>query len=472
MVDALRARNLGCYGYGKPTSPNIDRLAASGVLLEQAYSTTNVTDVSITTILSGKYPPSHGILYHRVHSEEEVQRFTATGTRLLPQMLQAMGYRTMAIDWLGEWLVWGYDYYSGSLVERPPNPSHHPGQLERIARLLLWRTPHRLARVARRVLNRPGKPDAACRTFGDAMRVSQRATELMRQNSNQKFFLFVHFWDTHFPYHPGSVPLGRFYGDIALLRESVASIPNEAKRRKLQALQWDVRRASAAYDASISYVDQAIGKLLQAVAELGLEDKTLVVLTADHGESLAEHGIYFDHHGLYNELIHVPLILRHPRLPGGKRVSGLVQHTDIVPSLCEIIGRAPEADIDGLSFLPLIRGEAQELRGFVYAMETFSQEKSGIATHKYKYMRAPTEAGGLCRLCSTVHGGIEELYDLQSDPAESRNIASQSPEVAAHLRETLTTYESCLRDKRERAHIRRTIAKLKAQGEARVPPGQ
>ena len=102
VVDALRARNLSCYGYSMKTSPNIDELAKEGVLFEDAYCCINTTDPSLTTIFSGKHPSSHGILSHGVQiTTEEVREFNKTGTILLPEILKSQGYTTIAIDWLG-----------------------------------------------------------------------------------------------------------------------------------------------------------------------------------------------------------------------------------------------------------------------------------------------------------------------------------------------------------------------------------
>lgn len=113
IIDALRVKNLSCYGYEKEVSPNIDDLATQGILFADVYSCINTTDPSLTTIFSGRYPLSHGILGHGARvTVEEINQFNSFGIQLLPEILKSHGYTTLAVDWLGRWHKRGYDYYS------------------------------------------------------------------------------------------------------------------------------------------------------------------------------------------------------------------------------------------------------------------------------------------------------------------------------------------------------------------------
>ena len=115
VIDALRPKNLGCYGYQKNISPNIDEISTEGLLFRDAYSTTNATDPSLTTIFSGRFCRSHGIMKHgALLQSEEVQNYLKT-VPTLPEILKHNGYKTFAIDWLGRWHTKGFDYYSGIL---------------------------------------------------------------------------------------------------------------------------------------------------------------------------------------------------------------------------------------------------------------------------------------------------------------------------------------------------------------------
>ena len=118
LSDALRARNLQCYGYARNVSPNIDTLAKSGVLLSQAFSCATVTDPSLTTIFSGRYQRAHGIMKHGINRKEDIEKFNEGGTRLLPEILKSRNYTTLAVDWLGRWHKRGYDCYTGLSKKR------------------------------------------------------------------------------------------------------------------------------------------------------------------------------------------------------------------------------------------------------------------------------------------------------------------------------------------------------------------
>ena len=187
LADALRARNLGCYGYSKPTSQNIDRLATEGVVFENAFSCAINTTPSLTSIFSGRFPLSHGITRVDLGSQAlrlSLQRLNRSGTVLLPEILKSHGYRTLAVDWLGRWHKRGYDYYSGITSKRYPKALSLASKLNELTRL---------ARLPFRLFNIP-------KIRGDF--VTQEAVELIQKVHGERFFLFVHYWDTHTPYDP------------------------------------------------------------------------------------------------------------------------------------------------------------------------------------------------------------------------------------------------------------------------------
>jgi arylsulfatase A-like enzyme len=180
-------------------------------------------------------------------------------------------------------------------------------------------------------------------------------------------------------------------------------------------------------------VDEQLGRLRDWMEHRGILDDTVVVLTSDHGESLTEHEIYFDHHGLYEVNTQVPLILRYPGgLPSGRGVGGFVQHVDLVPTLLELCGvEEDSARYDGRSLLPAVESGRSE-RPFAYSEESYVQPKRAIRTDRYRYITA-TDGEGYCRYCHTVHRGAEELYDLVEDPDEEHNLATEQPDLAGKL---------------------------------------
>jgi arylsulfatase len=468
IIDAVRARNVGAYGYDKPTTPNIDKIAQQGVLFRNAYSCINYTDSSLTSIFSGIYPLGHGILRHGGGLEdEEVKAFIQSGIKLLPEILRSEGYSTIALDWMGRWHRRGYDYYSGIVDVKLARP---------INRVLKAIAPHKsllslragLILLRRRILS----------TTYTAEFTTDRAIGRIKENRKKPFFLFIHYWDVHQGY---TVPKGYSrpfrhmdYSEIPRHTEKVGrlySISDKGLRSlgaKLLSRTKTVREQTAEYDGAITYVDGEIGRLMEALKEHGIADQTLVIITSDHGESLTEHGIYFDHHGLYEVSIHVPLIMRYPEvLPGGKAIEGFVQHVDLVPTILDLVDiKRPAEDFDGESLLPLVR-TGKELRSSVYAEEAYAERKMAIRTKRYQYIKALTEESAVCRLCNRIHGGVEELYDLESDPEQNHNLVEDKPETAKELKNLLSQWIAYLEQKkamRGKTRIKDKISRLKYAG--------
>jgi len=411
VIDAVRARNLGCYGYSKQTSPNIDNLAKEGVLFEDAYSCTNVTDASLTTIFSGKYPLSHGIIRHGPRlSKEEIQKIDEYGIRFLPQILRARGYVTLAVDWLDRWHCRGYNYYSGLIHHAKPRP------VRKIDRWLML-TSRSYAKIRK------------SSSIDEARLVTARAKNLITKYRNKKFFLFLHFWDTHSPYAPPK----EFYKNIDEQKTNrvLKGIFNPMSWRERQ---WRTQEQIVRYDAAITYVDHEIGKLVKHLETCGILDQTLLIVTADHGESFTEHGLIFTHLGLYDVTIHVPLILRYPDFTRNKKVKGFVQYFDILPTIMDILD-IKYKDYDGKSALPLISGETNQIHSAVYAEEAQYARKSAIRTNGYKYIQA---------LSRIYQGPTKELYDVNKDPGETKNIISEKPNVANMLKKRLTDWINSL----------------------------
>lgn len=425
VIDALRARNLGSMGFGNDASPELDALARSGVLFERAFSTWNTTDPSLTCILTGKYPRSHGITDHGDRADEAVRaRFAQGGTKLAAEVLKEAGYETAAVDWMGRWFKRGFDQYGfrpeGSLGQKWAHRVRLPGLYLRYA------LDHLPILQCYRPVRRPGLKDLAegmkgvLSTFAftyrlaevqDAGSVTRLALDFLARPREKPFFLFLHYWDTHTPYH---CPRG--------------FLPENTRRADREA--YLVGR----YAGAVKYVDFQLGRLFAQLKEIGQWENTLLVVTSDHGDSLTEHGIYFDHHGLYDESTHVAMILHYPaRWTAGRRIGSFVQHIDLLPTICEVAGVPTPAGVDGVSLMPLIEGKVPHLRDAVFSEESYVQRKAALRTSRYKYIRA-LDGKGWCRYCEKVHVGVEELYDLQEDPAETRDLAQAQPALAAQMR--------------------------------------
>ena len=422
VIDAARASNFGYMGYSKPTTSNVDRIAKKGIVFERCFSCTSATDPSLTSIFSGKYPVSHGIISHGERiTKDQLKTFNATGTKLLPEILSRYGYLTGAVDWLGRWHKRGYHVYTwpyGSLANR----------------ILKF-----VKRIAVTFLKYSGLAFPLSRLnlklVADAVAVTRCAIDFIRyaiKRSSEPFFLFIHYWDTHTPYRPPRQYYEEFarfrYEDYKLIGEILKEIKNPFWRNYLKLCIGDAKSTGqvlARYDACLAFVDEQIGKLYNYLEEEGIIDDTLLILTSDHGESLTEHGIYFAHHGLYDVNVHVPLIMVYPReFEENKRISAVVQHIDLMPTILDIIGlEMQEVNyIDGKSLLPLVQGDATKIHDFILLEEAYTERKIAIRTERFKYIRASSEKNAVCRHCWKIHGGLEELYDISQDPKEEVNL--------------------------------------------------
>lgn len=389
VIDCLRRDHLGCYGYSRLTSPHIDRLARSSVRFDQAISPHIPTHPAHTTVFSGRDVFEHQVVAQGAPQELDPQ------IRLLPDLLREQGYYTAAVDNIGRWIEPAFDRY-----EKYPRWSHDG--------TLPWRNGEEVTARGLDILNEAyGKP--------------------------QPFFLFLHYWDPHTPYLPPA-PFDRMFytGDEKAQHhasmEAVWASPWFANyfREWLDGVR-DIEFVKAQYDAGIAYSDACLAHIFNRLGELNLWEDTLVVLHGDHGEELDDHGCWFDHHGLYDTNVRVPLIMRFPgRAHAARLQPELISLVDVAPTVLDAIGR-PElgTGMNGASLLPLLRGEPGG-RESVYLTECTWMRKRGWRTPRWKLIEA---------LEQDIYGiPAVELYDLTEDPREQRNLAPTLPECVAHLR--------------------------------------
>ena len=194
----------------------------------------------------------------------------------------------------------------------------------------------------------------------------------------------------------------------------------------------------AQYDGAIAYMDAAIQSLFTALENLGVMDETIVVVNGDHGETLYDHECWFDHHGIYDNVLHVPLIIRYPgKVPAGQRLSGFNQHKDLLPTLLDLAGLDEQAaaegyQFDGRSLLPMTRGEVASFESEFFISECTWMRKQGWRTPGWKLMIA---------LEPDFHFKPEiELYNLVEDPEENNNLAEERPDMVASLRARMDAF--------------------------------
>jgi len=189
----------------------------------------------------------------------------------------------------------------------------------------------------------------------------------------------------------------------------------------------------AQYDGAIAYMDACIAVILERLRGMGALDNTIVVINGDHGETLYEHDCYYDHHGMYDPTLVVPLIIRYPKkLPAGQRVKGLNQHKDLVPTLFDLAGLKTGDPTDGRSLMSLVRGKKASFEPEIYITECTWMRKHGWRTPEWKLIVA---------LEPDFHFKPEiELYNMVEDPLELKNLARKHPDVVAYLRNRMDAY--------------------------------
>lgn len=389
-IDSLRRDHMSCYGYHRLTTPHIDRFAQEGVLFEQTFSAHIPTTSAYASMLTGLDVFSTQVvaLRHKGPLRPEV--------KTLAEILREEGYNTTCVGFTGNPSSRGFDKY----LDYPAWGSWNEGRSPKAQKLNEVALPE-LERLARK---------------------------------REPFFLFLRHMDPHAPYLPPEPFERMFYHGNECDKRNKSMEPVMAfKPFRDFFASWmppgitDKDYVIAQYDGAIAYMDAAIRSIFTAIESLGLAENTIVVVNGDHGETLYDHECYFDHHGLYEPTLIVPLIIRYPgKLPAGRRVSGYNQHKDLVPTLLELAGiQREDLRFDGRSLLPMVRGEVASHESEFYITECTWMRKHGWRTPNWKLIVA---------LEPDFHFKPPvELYNLFEDPEESVNLAETQPEIVAEL---------------------------------------
>lgn len=384
-VDTLRADYLGVYGHPWIQTPNIDALAGEGVRFTGLVSPVPTTLASHTSMMTGLYPHRHGVPSndHKV-SESNV---------MLAEVLRDAGFRTGGF-------VGGY----------PLGPQTRFQQGFEDYRLLAGKT----------WAQKSGQE------------VTDAALAWLRRDEPRRFFLFVHYWDVHWPYGAPE-PWGTMYGDGDLELGEGSKDDVDAARRALRSNAPDAAQRSESlkrlYAGGVSFVDAQVGRLLAGLRERGLLDHSVVVLTADHGESMDAHGAEYFNHGntLYDAVMHVPLIVRMPEGEGaGRVVDWRLSGIDLMPTLLALLGIPGPEEIQGVSFIDALgEGAAWAGRGPVFAQATkphTSRYEKGRRWKNDRKCRSVWDGSWKLHHCP-LRSRIE-LYNLSEDPGELVNLSA------------------------------------------------
>ena len=348
-IDTLRADTLGCYGYPRDTSPNLDALAGQATLFEKVVSPVPITLPSHCSMMTGTITPYHGVRNNLAYRLMPVNQ-------TLAESLNASDYTTGAV--VSSFVLnhrygmdQGFDSYDDAFQ------------------------------------------NAADRGFGAerfATEASDAALTWLGANTDaENFFLFLHYYDPHLPYEPPKAFRDRF---------------GESERDR--------------YDGEVAYVDEQIGRVLDDLKRRGLYDAMLIIVTADHGEMLGEHGEMGHQFFIYESAVKVPLIIKLPGQRDARRVTGTVGLVDLMPTVCSLVGIDVPTSLDGRDLSAQLTESAEPIdddRSFysesVVPRRYGAGELWGLVGQRWKY----------------IHTTRPELYDLQSDPGEARDLHDQEP---------------------------------------------
>lgn len=392
-IDSLRTDHMSLYGYERLTTPHIDKYAKGGMVFENCFSPSIPTSPGYASMLTGMDTFGTNIVALRHKGT------IAEGVKTLAEVLREEGYNSTCIGFTGNPASRGFDKY----IDYEAWGSWEKGRSHKA---------ENLNEVAIPELERLAKED-------------------------KPFLLFMRHMDPHSPYLPPE-PFSRiFYAKDEFDSENKSlEAAYEFKPFRDYFYTWfppgctDKDYIDAQYDGAVAYMDACIQNILEKLEALGLEEETLVVFTSDHGETLFEHDCLYDHHGLYECTLTVPLILRFKgKLPEGKRYSDYCQLKDVMPTILEIIGIDSGINFDGKSLMPLTRGKKIEQEPEFYITECTWMRKHGWRTPEWKL---------ICALEPDFHFKPEiELYNLIKDPEELHNLAEEEPGVVNMLRERM-----------------------------------
>ncbi len=410
-IDCLRPDHLGCYGYSRETSPNIDRLAADGLLFRNCHTSDAPCLPSRAALFSGRFGINNGVTCHDGPASR--LRYAGAGHshhpegRMLMRVFQDEGWETVSFSGFAQrhvawWYVAGFTEHHGSKL---------PGGSE------------------------------------SAESVNDLVLDWLRGNGQRdNWFLHAHYWDVHTPYTPPDEFIEMVAGDPPpafpdeeTVRSDYENFYGSRTPRDWWGPRWESWNEKVsgqiadrkdlvswfdALDGAVRQTDHAVGQILDLLEELGIAGETVVILSSDHGEAVGELGMYFEHGNASEGCTHVPLIVRWPELGRGE-FAGLLYQLDLCPTLTDLLNLPTPERWDGRSFAPVLRGEPFDGRDHLVC-------GCGI----YSFQRAVRTPGW--RMIRTIHPGIYPyepvyLYEMEQDPEERNDLAGERPEVLARL---------------------------------------
>jgi len=423
MMDTQGARNMSCYGYHRPTTPNIDRIAAEGTLFERHFVTSPWTLPVHASLFTGRYESGHGAGAQHEGLEP--------GLPSLPDVLTRNGYRTVSFC-NNSWAVADDEWNPGRGFEQQlryggPKPE-----------------------VDDEFIHDPslGDDNGSLRLVGVAKRwIEENALGRRRR----PFFMFLNNTAPHDPYAPPEPFRSRFLSEGVTFEEAFRRKGNQVDstigNRALTFEEWQWQRDL--YDGETACLDHRIGLFFDMLRDFGLLDDTLFIVVGDHGDSQGQH-VYYSYHsqnGVYDAAVHTPLICRLPgAFPKGKRIAEIVQILDVFPMILDLLGlKEPPArgSIQGVSLLKALRGPVRDFAVIEAQTPIHVLRRAWTEDPDYdpRWAFAALKAARTKRYKYVWHAyGRDMLFDVVNDPDERWNIIDRKPMVARRLQKQLERF--------------------------------
>ena len=408
-IDACRPDHFGCYGYNRNTTPNIDKIASEGVLFTHAFSQSAWTTPGMISIFTSLYPPTHGV--------DAKDRTLRENVLTLPKVLKGSGYVAPVLPKFVD--IPNYWHLGFDVVDKERFQAEEGEDL----------------------------------------------LKLLEAYKDQRFFIWYHYHGVHLPYNPKN-PYDKIFQEdifsgISADTEAVSVVKKKSviKNNSINFDNTDRKIIVALYDGQLKQLDDYMGQLTEKMKKWGILDNTVIIITSDHGEELFEHG-FIGHAStslnakLYDEVIHIPLIIRWPKKVKHRVVDALVQQIEVMPTILDILGLPIPEGLHGYSLSTLMRGKSVDnlkftpgrfeqgvvfcetiLGGYQSTKEMEEIKLRCVRTKEWKliYTNTPTSnmsSGGL-------GDGKYELYNLSNDPKEEKNIFENHPKIAKELKKKL-----------------------------------
>lgn len=386
-IDTLRADHLGCYGYKRPTSLLLDSLAAEGVLFEDVTAPSPWTLPSHASLLTGLYPSRMGL-----HIENNK---LPSNVETLASVLSRAGFASAAIInslYLSErfGMQRGFqDFLFVPVTHKPP---------------------------------------------GTTPMIVEQAKKWLNNHLNDQSFLFLHLYDVHSDYSPLPEYKKQFARPYQGAVNGTTKQLLDFQTGSFALDHHDIEHLIDLYDAEIKQLDNALEGLIKFLQQKGLSERSIIVITSDHGEEFFEHGGVLHGHTQYQELVHVPLIIKGPKIPAGRRIDATSSLTDVMPTVLSLLGVPSPADIDGYDLKCLWQDKGEKLPKRL----VFAEADNDAA--KYDIKRAVRR--GRYKLHYDCLTKNSELYDLANDPHEKTNVYAKHKSMGISLFKALKNFRS------------------------------